>query len=947
MAYEPPDFYEFEVSPDLHAPSTTPGVQSPSPMTFNETVEQLLSQISSLTPPKWPDEETASLAANNLKTTILAAAVLSFVFLIAKDAHKAFMRRAHWIPCDFLVLSAFSIQLLSLLNAQNETLPFRPNKEMLSIKEGTTPTKGHPDARWKDILMIHYSRTTMSVFTAYVMPSMADRGLEHAWVRLAALVLTIFQHLSSQFYDAKSKIDVPKFLRLWPEENEKEGAEYYVYATIISLCFVLLILLLACATISVRSLELIVAEKISLVLRGEGEFCAGIGEKTEEAHPHPYAHHHSCWRKVRNDVNRADHSCLKAVEEAVPKEGKGDENQHHSCRRRNEDAKLSVEKEEENYHCCWRRVDDAAVRGEKAEEEHYRRHCHYCWRTVEDAVLKAWIIVRAYSVQPVLARSALTAAAAIILTIQIVTTVVGGLSKVLGVKPKDSENGWEIIATVAQCIFIFLGWSLVILRWATAVAYYPCFQQESWRNSLRVEDYWTRHLRNLQQASERRLQQAKLVDNKIDQLVSKELTGTVHSILLSAAIWLHWLLVSFSKACWLASLVIFRNKWMGKLFSFMFRKHILSVYKDYPKYRKILEDVEMLGESSESLWVAHRNSIEKAKSLIIQGNRDGKYNCEHLVDFLSAKKTDCGLGLRCLDPYKPQTGLNFLCKKFPIQATQQPPIETDVEKQQSRGREYEPLALDMSTKSWKMTAVSLLSIIVQLSPIYADLDKDQCSTSHSFPPGVVKDCLKAYSEAWEIIDFVEEADTEDDEITSEAADMYFQDLLMKVDKAGFPARSFRHATPECVRAALEELKKESKSKREPPESVNFIPAFVFALAVNGEKEKEQSRQNRSKGDDSIDWKTSASGSAVYNLCSSIECNDGADVSELLKELERCLADIINECLEKAQQLLLVTSRKWALKGDETRMGKALYTAGKAKAIMEKLVCNNVAIVCRR
>ncbi|GLJ54737.1 hypothetical protein SUGI_1175780 [Cryptomeria japonica] len=52
-----------------------------------------------------------------------------------------------------------------------------------------------------------------------------------------------------------------------------------------------------------------------------------------------------------------------------------------------------------------------------------------CWWTVKDAVLKAWIIVHVYFIQPVIARSALTASAAVMVTIRIMITVAGGLAK--------------------------------------------------------------------------------------------------------------------------------------------------------------------------------------------------------------------------------------------------------------------------------------------------------------------------------------------------------------------------------------------------------------------------------------------------------------------------------------------------------------------------------------
>ncbi|GLJ41080.1 hypothetical protein SUGI_0850690 [Cryptomeria japonica] len=893
-AYEPPDFYEFEVSPDLHAPSTMSpwnktGMLSPFPVTSN--MSGPIADFSFVVTDQIPIE--------NLKTALVAAAVLSFIFLIAKDAHKAFMRRAHWIPCDFLVLSAFSIQMLNLLNTQNQALETsRTTGHWLSNKAENTNAPQY--AGWKDILMIHNSRTILCVFTAYVMPAIANGGLEHVWVRWVALVITVFHHVTSEYYSVKdnNSMSASNFRRLWPQANNKgsPGASYYAYATIISLCFILLILLLACATIAGRSIECMVSKKISLVLRGEGEFSAGLAEKTHEAHPHTPPHHRSCWRNVKIDVNRVDqhyhlhhvhdHSCLQTVEEVELRAREADEHQHHSC---------------------WQTNEEAAVRGEMAEEERYRRHCHYCWRTVEDAVLKAWIIVRAYSIQPVLARSALSASAAVIVTIQIVITIVGGLSKVLKKDNKDQNNKFKLVATILQSMFILMAWALINLRWATAVAYHQRSQSHSWRSCLKMEDFWTRYLKELQEVGESSLEEAQSLDKEIDQLVSKKKT-TVPSILLSAAIWLQWLLVSFSKACWLLSLVIFHNKLVGKMFSFMFGKYILLVFEDYPKYKKILEDVRMLGESPESLWVANCKSIEQAKTLNIQGNQDGEYNCEHLVEFLINKRTAQALGLSCLEPYKPQTGLKYLCKKRPLDRTLQAQEETDVEKQQTRVQGKEPLAAeeqftDMNTKSWKMTAVSLLSIIVQFSPNCAESGR------------VINDCLEAYSQAWEIIDFVEEADTEDDGITSEAADKHFQVLQKKVKK----------------------LKEESKSKTG---KLNNLKESK----IKTERGKTEGLPKGWVGNDSIDWEEAALGSAVNNLWDSNVRIQGSDVNEILKELESSLADIINECLVKTQHLLLLNSRKWALNRDEKRMAKALYTAGKAKAIMEKLACNNLAIV---
>ncbi|GLJ41086.1 hypothetical protein SUGI_0850950 [Cryptomeria japonica] len=409
-------------------------------------------------------------------------------------------------------------------------------------------------------------------------------------------------------------------------------------------------------------------------------------------------------------------------------------------------------------------------------------------QAVEDAVLRSWIVARAYSPEYIIPRSALASSAAFIVTLQIVITIVGGV----------------------KCLFIFIGWLIITWRWATAVAYYRKWQLDSRPSGFRIEDVWIRHLRELQQAQEPQLPQAEVLDNKIRKVVAKEkITFTVPRKLLYAVIALQWLTVTFSKACWLASLMIFHNKLMRKLLSKLFSNHEKHAFKHYSEYQKELKGLQMLGETRKRLWLTNRKSIVKAKKVIFQGHDDTEYLCEHLVHFLAMKRTPNGLGRRCLEPYKPQTELKYLsvkcfkylCKRRPIQRTQPKKEASDVGKQQSEEEENGLLAVeehftDVSTKSWKMTAVSLLIIIVELSPIYATFDNECCSTSHAFPPKAVKDCMEAYSQAWEIIDFVEETDTDADGITGQAADRtYFDILQRKLKEEPTFASNSNQATP--------------------------------------------------------------------------------------------------------------------------------------------------------
>ncbi|GLJ41075.1 hypothetical protein SUGI_0850460 [Cryptomeria japonica] len=257
-------------------------------------------------------------------------------------------------------------------------------------------------------------------------------------------------------------------------------------------------------------------------------------------------------------------------------------------------------------------------------------------------------------------------------------------------------------------------------RWATAVAYHRRWQPDTWRRHFKLEDFWTRHLRELQQAQEPRLEQAELMDNKIRGIVAKEKTTfTLPRQLLYAVIGLQWVTVAFSKACWFVSLMIFHSKVMGKFLSFILSKHDMHAFEDYSKYKETLTDVQMLKRSPQSLWVANRKSITKAKKLILQGNEDGPYMCETLVEFLANK---------------PQTELKYLCKKRSIKRTPHRQEASDLEKQQAQEKDKGSLAVeehltDVGTKSWKMTAVSLLSVIVHLSSKYGESDKKQPHTA--------------------------------------------------------------------------------------------------------------------------------------------------------------------------------------------------------------------------
>ncbi|GLJ41069.1 hypothetical protein SUGI_0850310 [Cryptomeria japonica] len=750
---------------------------------------------------------------------LLLASVSLFIFLIFKDAVKSLKSKAHWIPGDFLVLSALTIQLLNLISTQGQ--PLSLDEKKIGLVE---------------FWMIHTSRILLCVVIAYLVPAMANPGAEDYWGKITSLAITVFLNVITQLYillPHNSDMTKSYLTRLWPKQQGTSPRLYYILAAIILTSFLMLLLLLGCANIAGRAIERIVAHRIPLILKAQ----------VQEDHQH---HHH-----------------------------------HYSY--------------------------EGVLRSEETEEDHYYDSgCKSCWQRVENAVLRGWIVARAYSLEYIIARSVLASSAAIILSAQIAITIVAGVWKSKSLEVHSVQDRLRFSITMMQCLFILIGWSMVLRRWVTAVAYYG-----SWSSCFRIEDFWTRHLRDLQQKQENELPQSQLLKAKIDKVVANQSSKiTLPGLLLYGVIVLQWYTVSFSKACWFASQILFRNPLTGKLLSTLLSK----LKKGYSKYEAIMDGVQMLGETPNSLLLSNRRSIPIAVTLIQQGKKDAEPNCQSLVDFVATERTSRGLGLSCLEPNKPQTGLKYLCKRSPIEGTP--------------GSQEEHFTDVMSTKPWKMTSVALLSIIIQFYPICAEIDKERASSSGFSPAKVVKDCMKAYSVAWEFMDFIEDADEEADRIASEAADKYFRSLEAKA-KDDLPLAS--EAKPhESVTEALAELKNESKRKMARQGSVN----------TNGSKSKEktptQGFPKGWKGNDSIDWKAEAWASAVYELCNSIECNDETDVSELLKELQSSLADIINECLQKIQHIILVNSRKWALHSDERRIAKALYTTGKASVIMEKL-----------
>jgi hypothetical protein len=126
----------------------------------------------------------------------LSTVVLVFIGLLGWDTLKALKKRAHWIPGDWLVLSALTIQILNLLNGESSLLK--------DILDNTKNLNG--EVVKNNLFMIHSSRVMLCVLVAYLLPGMARPGYEESWGKLGALVLSIFLHISSELLSVHRRL---------------------------------------------------------------------------------------------------------------------------------------------------------------------------------------------------------------------------------------------------------------------------------------------------------------------------------------------------------------------------------------------------------------------------------------------------------------------------------------------------------------------------------------------------------------------------------------------------------------------------------------------------------------------------------------------------------------------------------------------------------------------
>lgn len=533
------------------------------------------------------------------------------------------------------------------------------------------------------------------------------------------------------------------------------------------------------------------------------------------------------------------------------------------------------------------------------------------WKGVEDQVLKSWIVARSCYTESIVARSALASSAALGVTICILSSILGWI--VQGPKVRFHRNPafWlKFIITILEVIFILIGWAIIGFRWITSVAYYgrKRIPNQECCKYFEVEDYWTRHIVDLQEAENLKLRELKVderiskmfvmklrklhVHERVSKMIAKERKRRTSfvSMWLKFVFRLQYCVVFFSKVCWFLSDLTFGSEFMRKIVSKILSKRSKKMKTEFEEYNAIWNSLEVLwDQTAHTLFVTNRKSIKQARLIMNKGNKDGE-NCHALIPFLANWRSETCVCLSDLDPDDPDkraaTGLKFLWKGYdhvnPL------PVE-----------KYFKYA---SKRSWKLTAVSLISIIVQLSPHRG------------------RDSLQAYYEAWELIDLVDESDPATDKLLSKAADRLFT--------------SVRDPSENVAPTTMEKARDQSKNKA--PTTIEEAATAIDDLAKECQAKSEAIGQKIVDRKDTMeDWEELAARNAVYKLCKSMVCTSG-NCENVLDELQRSLAIIISSCIKKVGPALVNTTRKWAQDLDKIKLLEAVYIAGKSRGLMGKL-----------
>ncbi|GLJ06589.1 hypothetical protein SUGI_0042630 [Cryptomeria japonica] len=192
---------------------------------------------------------------------------------------------------------------------------------------------------------------------------------------------------------------------------------------------------------------------------------------------------------------------------------------------------------------------------------------------IEGEVLNSWLVCRAGQPEYVIVRSVLISSTGLVVTTCVVLLVAKALNlRSFNFLHYDDDLDWlRHITFVLQCVFVLLGWFVIFYRWLMAVLYFPkfftkgldcnlCQRPTQSRSKFGVEDFFTRSIFELVDMYRIHKYRGKLKAKlegicngfTVNVLTTLKLHWSLYSLLV-----LQFLIVWFSKCCWVFSEMVF------------------------------------------------------------------------------------------------------------------------------------------------------------------------------------------------------------------------------------------------------------------------------------------------------------------------------------------------------------------------------------------------------
>ncbi|GLJ06594.1 hypothetical protein SUGI_0042710 [Cryptomeria japonica] len=528
---------------------------------------------------------------------------------------------------------------------------------------------------------------------------------------------------------------------------------------------------------------------------------------------------------------------------------------------------------------------------------------------IEGEVLKSWLVCRAGQPEYVIARSVLISSTGLVVTACVVLLV----AKALYLRSfnflhyDDGLDCLRHITFVLQCVFVLLGWFVIFYRWLMAVLYFPkfftkglncslCQRPTQCRSRFGVEDFWKRSIFELVdmysiQKCRRKLKPK--AEGICNGLSVKVLTTLRLHWLLYSLLVLQFLIVWFSKCCWVFSEMVFGCKFIRRAVLGNDRWLFYDVdpskdFQAFKKYEETLEHVCMPGENSANLWLANKVSFDQAEKRMRQGHEDGK-ECKELISLIN----ECHGEESFVDRLE--------CFSLPLV------------------KEYFPT---LKESWWKMTAVSLLKIIIRLEVDGSKKDE----------------AIKAYKQAWDLMSFIESSNTkqpnsidvtQDFDIEADLVSMAADKELEELDKM---QDSSQVLTVGDATEIIEELLKEAEE-------------HLREENLKEEKllEGQETHQDVEKSyvpichelRDSKDWNIIAPCYSMYRVCKDLNSQSHSNLNALVDYLHRSLGDVIVQSLKQLSDVLERSLIEWAIEYETDSIWEAIYIAGKNSRISQE------------